>query len=62
MPELCCKCPNTVRAPGQRYCHGCHANAQKEYRERHPALTVDKAKKFHVEQGGQDRRKRGTSL
>ncbi len=31
--ELCCKCPNQVRADNQRYCNACHAEAEKRYRE-----------------------------
>ena len=30
---LCCKCPNEARAGG-RYCHRCHADAEKAYRDR----------------------------
>ena len=33
--EKCAKCPRTVRAPGQRYCDACHAEAQKRYRDTH---------------------------
>jgi hypothetical protein len=35
-----CKCGRgPVRAPGQRYCPLCHAEAQKRYRARHVTLT-----------------------
>lgn len=61
--EQCCKCPNEVRAPGQRYCKVCHASAQKTYREAHPPLTVARAKLLHVEHGQKDgRRERGTRI
>lgn len=54
--KTCCGCGRApVRQEGQRYCHACHAEAQKKYRINQSELTGQAAKQLvqrHMERRG----------